>query len=72
MEPIPVLPAYIVSHKNVGDEALKAFYLSLLAGGSVDDYILSRGIQFASPQVENTFLSHILALSNHALIQESF
>ena len=70
MESVPVIAAHIVSHTNVEDEALRAFYLALLAGGSVDEYLSSRHIRFASPQVENTFLSHILALTKYALTQE--
>ena len=72
MESVPASAAHIVSHNNVADEALRAFYLSILAGGSVDDYLSSRHIRFASPQVENTFLSHILALSEYTLTQEAF
>lgn len=67
MEAIPVLSARIVSHDNVADEALKAFCLSLLVGDTVDEYITSRQLHFASPQVENTFISHLLALSDYTL-----
>ncbi|WP_281648404.1 hypothetical protein [Parendozoicomonas sp. Alg238-R29] len=67
MESVSVISARIVSHDDVADEALKAFCLSLLVGETVDEYISSRQIHFASPQVENTFLSHILALSDYAL-----
>ncbi|MCL6271176.1 hypothetical protein M3P05_14715 [Sansalvadorimonas sp. 2012CJ34-2] len=72
MESVPASAAYIVSHLNVADEALRAFYLALMGGGSVNDYLNSRHIYFASPQVENTFLSHILALSEYALTQEAY
>ncbi len=67
MEAIPVISARIVSHDNVADEALKAFCLSLLVGDTVDEYITSRELRFASPQVESTFISHLLALSDYAL-----
>ncbi len=70
MKSVPVSSAYIVSHNNVADEALRAFYLSLMVGRSVDEYLSANSIQFASPQVENTFLSHILALSNYTLTKE--
>ena len=69
MKTVPVTAGRIVSHYNVADEAVRAFYLSLLVNASVDDYLSSRHVRFVSTQVESTFLSHILALCDYALTE---
>ena len=67
MKTVPEAAGRIVSHSNVADEAVRAFCLSLLINKSMDEYLSSRHIRFVSTQVESTFLSHILALSEYAL-----
>ncbi len=59
--------ARIISTLNVEDEAIRAFYLSLVNHQSVDDYINERHLHFCSRQVEGYFLSHVLALTELAL-----
>ncbi len=69
MGSISVPCARIISSLNVEEEALKAFYLSLLNDVSVEDYIAAEGIHFSSSQIESTFLSHLLAITELALEQ---
>ncbi len=59
--------AIIISDLNVENEALKAFYISLTCNQSIDDYINDRHLYFSSRQIEGTFLSHLLALTELAL-----
>ncbi len=59
--------ARIISALNVEDEALRAFYISLTQNQSVDEYISERHLHFCSRQIEGTFLSHLLALTELAL-----
>ncbi len=59
--------AKIISALNVEDEALRAFYTSLTSNQSVDDYISERHLHFCSRQIEGSFLSHVLALTELAL-----
>ncbi|MDB2384329.1 hypothetical protein N9V90_00570 [Endozoicomonas sp.] len=59
--------ARIISALNVEDEALRAFYASLTQNQSVDEYITERHLHFCSQQVEGTFLSHLLALTELVL-----
>ncbi len=59
--------ARIVSALNVEDEAIRAFYFSLVNHQSVDDYIDERRLYFCSRQVEGSFFSHMLALTELAL-----
>ena len=65
-KPIPPY-AKIISALNVEDEALKAFYVSLMTHQSVDEYIHAHHIHFCSRQVEGCFLNHVLALTELAL-----
>ncbi len=53
----------IISRLNVKDEALRAFYISLVKNQSVDDYISTRHLHFSSYQIESVFLNHYLALT---------
>ena len=53
----------IISRLNVKDEALRAFYISLVKNQSVDDYISARRLHFSSHQIESIFLNHYLALT---------
>ncbi|WP_299730684.1 hypothetical protein [uncultured Endozoicomonas sp.] len=59
--------ARIISDLNVEDEALRAFYVSLMNRQSVDDYIHTQHLHFCSRQVEGCFLNHVLALTELAL-----
>ncbi len=67
MKTVPDIAARIVSYSNVEDEAVRAFCQSLLVDESVDEYLKTRHIRFVSTQVESTFLSHLLALSEYTL-----
>jgi|GEM_PF-4578872 len=64
--------ARIISTLNVEDEAIRAFYLSLVNHQSVDDYITERHLHFCSRQVEGYFFSHMLALTELALESPMF
>lgn len=59
--------ARIISTLNVEDEAIRAFYISLINDQSVDEYINERHLHFCSQQVEGCFLSHVLVLTELAL-----
>ena len=59
--------ARIISALNVEDEAIRAFYTSLVNNLSVDEYIYDRHLYFCSRQVEGFFLNHVLALTELAL-----
>lgn len=59
--------ARIISTLNVEEEALKAFYFSLLNDASVEDYIAIEDIHFSSSKIERVFLSHLLAIAELAL-----
>ncbi len=59
--------ARIISELNVEDEAIRAFYTSLVNNQSVDEYIHKRHLYFCSRQIEGCFLSHVLALTELAL-----
>lgn len=59
--------ARIISVLNVEDEALRAFYTSLTHNQSVEEYIDQRQLHFCSRQIEGSFFSHLLALTELAL-----
>ncbi|WP_263081606.1 hypothetical protein [Endozoicomonas sp. Mp262] len=59
--------ARIISALNVEDEALRAFCVSLIYNQTVDEYISQRHLRFCSQQIEGTFFSHLLALTELAL-----
>ena len=61
------LYAQIVSLLNVEQEAVRAFYTSLINHQSVDQYIFEHRLRFCSRQVEGYFLNHVLALTELTL-----